>query len=196
MDISQVEENFDERFGRDIGRALRIPAAAVVVISKSAGSVIVTFAISSNANFNATGKCTINPHHDLTSGDTSDKIACVFRQRRIPVRACGQTGGAGEHGPRLDQPAVHRARDRAVELADQHRQPEARAQSRASAASGFRDGHPDVRVIRPGIPRLREQAVGCRVLHRYDLQGRARWYDFAFKTTLFNRILIEIVCFR
>lgn len=55
MDMSQVDESFDLRFQRDIARALQIQAAAIVVVSKAAGSVIVTFAISPNANFNATG---------------------------------------------------------------------------------------------------------------------------------------------
>ncbi len=45
MDMSQVDESFDLRFQRDIARALQIQAAAIVVVSKAAGSVIVTFAI-------------------------------------------------------------------------------------------------------------------------------------------------------
>jgi hypothetical protein len=55
MDMAQIEESFDARFSRDIGRALQIPAAAVTVLSKTPGSVIVIFVISPNANFNATG---------------------------------------------------------------------------------------------------------------------------------------------
>ena len=46
---------FDTAFSRDIGRALGLPATAVMVMSKSPGSVIVTFSIAPNQNFNVTG---------------------------------------------------------------------------------------------------------------------------------------------
>ena len=46
---------FDTAFSRDIGRALGLPTTAVMVMSKSAGSVIVTFSIAPNQNFNVTG---------------------------------------------------------------------------------------------------------------------------------------------
>ena len=46
---------FDTAFSRDIGRALGLPTTAVMVMSKSPGSVIVTFSIAPNQNFNATG---------------------------------------------------------------------------------------------------------------------------------------------